>query len=117
MWVGLVVATFLLLMALAAFFKFREPLKVWMQANEERVLELVLKGTLLFVVLQTIMLLQDNRNSLDGASLIPPPSGSLIEFLAFLALDFVQFVRGASATSPNPTASPPVSLLSPRKPP
>lgn len=61
-----------------------------MTANEERVAEVLLKGTILFVVLQTIMLLQDNRNSLDGASLIPPPSGSFIEFCTFLALDFVQ---------------------------
>ena len=50
-----------ILIAIGVYVKIKGAIKVWMNANEAKVADLVLKGTCAFIVLQTIMLITDNR--------------------------------------------------------
>ena len=81
----------LIMIAGALYTKTKEFVLNWLEANKERLNEIGLRLTALFVTMQIITLVKTNHSNLGGSEM-PTPYGGFLESMSFFGFDVVQLL-------------------------
>ena len=81
----------LAVIAAIAYTRVKEFITNWLETNKDRLNEIGLRLTALFVTMQIITLVKTNHSNLGGSEM-PTPYGNFLETLSFFGFDVVQLL-------------------------
>lgn len=95
-YIGQLLAFVFALIGCGLAYAYQKRLIAYYEAKEEQIIDFSQRFTLLFITMQILELLGENRMTVGGAEM-PDPFRGFLNLFSFVALDFIEFIPSSCA--------------------